>query len=75
MDVHDIPRPERPHRLTDSRRIRTALINAGEQARYYAANGRREDEDICHLLANEYLDELQVRGEIRPRNEETPCTG
>jgi hypothetical protein len=59
-----INRPERPHELVPTPLLKGALARSSADARRYAQTGPKEHEDICHLLADEYLTELQARGEL-----------
>jgi hypothetical protein len=64
MDVSAIERPERPHKFASTASLKTGLANASRDARRYAQTGPKQWEDIQHLIANEFLDELQRRGEL-----------
>jgi len=57
-------RPERPHESVPSPLLKGALTRSSTDAQRYAETGPKAHEDICHLLADEYLDELRIRGEL-----------
>lgn len=57
-------RPERPHELVPTPLLKGALARTSTDAKRYAQTGPKAHEDICHLLADEYLDELRTRGEL-----------
>jgi hypothetical protein len=60
----NIGRPERPHETTPTAILKDALARTSTDAQRYAQTGPKAHEDICHLLADEYLDELRERGEL-----------
>jgi hypothetical protein len=64
MNVGNISRPERPHETTPTPILKGALARTSTDAQRYAQTGPKTHEDICHLLADEYLDELRERGEL-----------
>ncbi|MYU24613.1 hypothetical protein [Streptomyces sp. SID8352] len=66
MNVHKISRLERPHRNDSTGTLKTALARTSVDAKRYAQTGPKKFEDYCHchLLADEYLDELRLRGEL-----------
>jgi len=64
VSVSEISRPERPHETTPTPLLKGALARTSQDAKRYAQTGPKVHEDICHLLANEYLDELHTRGEL-----------
>lgn len=64
MNVHEINRPERPHRHDSTDTLKAALARNNEDAKRYAQTGPKQYEDMCHLIADEFLDELQIRGEL-----------
>lgn len=64
MDLSSIIRPERPHEFASTESLKTGLANASRDARRYAQTGPKQWEDVQHLIANEFLDELQQRGEL-----------
>ncbi|MFJ7963173.1 hypothetical protein [Streptomyces sp. NPDC096324] len=57
-------RPERPHQHDSTETLKSALARASTDAQSYAQTGPKQHEDICHTLADEYLDELRIRGEL-----------
>ena len=57
-------RPERPHELVPTDTLKAALARTSQDAKRYAQTGPKKHEDVCHLLADEYLIELQARGEL-----------
>ena len=57
-------RPERPHESVPTPLLKGALARTSTDAKRYAQTGPKAHEDICHLLADEYLTELQTRGEM-----------
>lgn len=59
-----VNRPKRPHQTVPTPLLKGALTRASQDAKRYAQAGPKAHEDICHLLADEYLDELRVRGEL-----------
>ncbi|MFI6854448.1 hypothetical protein [Streptomyces sp. NPDC050416] len=64
MNVGNISRPERPHETTPTPILKGALARASQDAQRYAQTGPKAHEDVCHLLADEYLEELGERGEL-----------
>lgn len=64
MDVNSINRPERPHRHDPTSTLKAALARTSADAQRYAQAGPKQHEDMCHLMADEFLDELQHRGEL-----------
>lgn len=64
MNLDKIKRPERPHESTPTPLLLGALTRTSKDAQRYAQTGPKAHEDICHLLADEYLDELRTRGEL-----------
>lgn len=64
MDVNNINRPERPHRHDPTDILKDALARTSADAQRYALTGPKQHEDMCHLMADEFLDELQHRGEL-----------
>ncbi|MFJ6729346.1 hypothetical protein ACIQPQ_31040 [Streptomyces sp. NPDC091281] len=57
-------RPKRPHESVPTPLLRGALARTSQDAKRYAQTGPKVHENICHLLADEYLDELRTRGEL-----------
>jgi hypothetical protein len=57
-------RPQRPHQHDTTDTLKAALARTSADAKRYAQTGPKKYEDICHLLADEYLTELQQRGEL-----------
>ncbi|MDX3035206.1 hypothetical protein [Streptomyces scabiei] len=57
-------RPDRPHRHDSTETLKAALTQTSTDASRYAMTGPKQHEDICHQLADEYLTELQHRGEL-----------
>lgn len=57
-------RPDRPHESVPTPLLKGALARSSRDAQRYAQTGPKEHEDICHLLADEYLDELRTRGDL-----------
>ncbi len=64
MSIGEIERPDRPHESVPTPLLKGALSRTSRDAQRYAQTGPKEHEDICHLLADEYLDELRERGEL-----------
>jgi hypothetical protein len=64
MRVSETIRPDRPHQSTPTPLLKAALARTSQDAQRYAQTGPKEHEDICHLLADEYLDELRTRGDL-----------
>lgn len=64
MSVSETIRPVRPHESTPTPLLKAALARTSQDAQRYAQTGPKQYEDICHLLADEYLDELQKRDEL-----------
>lgn len=64
MNIREISHPERPHEFVPTPLLKGALARSSKDAQRYAQTGPKEWEDICHLLADEYLDELRIRGEL-----------
>jgi len=57
-------RPERPHRHDSTPVLKAALARVGQDAKRYALTGPKVHEDALHVIADEFLDELQTRGEL-----------
>jgi hypothetical protein len=57
-------RPDRPHQYDSTATLKAALARTSADAQHYAQTGPKKYEDICHTLADEYLTELQQRGEL-----------
>ncbi|WP_171117846.1 MULTISPECIES: hypothetical protein [unclassified Streptomyces] len=55
---------DRPHRQKPTEVIKTALTLVGRDAQHYARTGPKKQEDALHQIANQFLDELQHRGEL-----------
>lgn len=64
MSSPEIRRPERPHRNDPTPILKAALARTSEDAQRYALTGPKRHEDVCHLLADEMLEELQIRGDL-----------
>lgn len=64
MNLDEINRPARPHETTPTPLLKAALARTSVDAGRYALTGPKLYEDICHLLADEYLDELRTRGDL-----------
>lgn len=64
MSVIETLRPDRPHEATPTPLLKAALARTSQDAQRYAQTGPKAHEDVCHLLADEYLDELGKRGEL-----------
>ena len=64
MNVYEIRRPERPHRHDPTEKLKAALAGASQDAQRYARTGPKQYEDMNHLMINEFLDELETRGEL-----------
>lgn len=57
-------RPDRPHRHDTTETLKAAIARTSTDAQHYAQTSPKRHEDICHQLADEYLTELQHRGEL-----------
>lgn len=57
-------RPERPHRHVDTETLKAALKRSSMDAQRYARSGPKKHEDVMHLLADEMLEELRIRGAL-----------
>ncbi|MGW0920143.1 hypothetical protein ACWD3J_14135 [Streptomyces sp. NPDC002755] len=57
--------PNRPHRHDSTEVLKAALARVGADARRYARTGPKAHEDACHTIADQFLDELQQRGELK----------
>lgn len=55
----------RPHRYDTTEVIKCALRRTARDARRYAATGPKWSEDVMHQVADQFLDELRDRGELR----------
>ncbi|MCX4707082.1 hypothetical protein [Streptomyces sp. NBC_01373] len=58
--------PDRPHRHDTTETLKAALARTSADARRYAQTGPKQYEDACHAIADQFLDELQARGELAP---------
>ena len=63
-NAYGIRRPERPHRYDSTEKLKTALAGASQDAQHYARTGPKHYEDMIHMGINEFLDELETRGEL-----------
>ena len=57
-------RPERPHRHDSTETLKAALARTSKDAQQFARTGPKAWEDINHQIADEFLEELQIRGEL-----------
>ena len=53
----------RPHQHDSTEVIKNALARTSKDAQRYAQTGPKAWEDAMHQIADEFLDELQQRGE------------
>lgn len=60
----DVNRPERPHRHTETSVLKAALKRSSAGAQQHEASGQAHYAEIEHLIMNEFLEELQIRGEL-----------
>lgn len=56
----------RPHRHESTEVLKAALARTSADARRYAQTGPKTHEDALHQIADQFLDELQARGELAP---------
>lgn len=64
MNIPAISSPERPHEHESTDQLKAALVRTGREAQQYAQTGPKKYEDMLHLIADEFLDELRQRGAI-----------
>jgi hypothetical protein len=57
---------DRPHRHESTDVLKAALARTSADARRYALTGPKQHEDACHTIADQFLDELEQRGELAP---------
>lgn len=58
--------PDRPHRHDSTEVLKAALARTSADARRYAHAGPKKHEDALHTIADQFLDELEARGELAP---------
>ena len=56
----------RPHRHDSTEALKAALTRTSADARRYARTGPKTHEDALHQIADQFLDELEARGELQP---------
>lgn len=56
--------PDHPHRHDSTEVLKAALARTSADARRYAQTGPKQYEDAAHQIADQFLDELQRRGEL-----------
>ena len=56
--------PDRPHQDAPTETLKGALALVSADAQRYAQTGPKKQENACHAVANQFLDELQARGEL-----------
>ncbi|MFJ3699565.1 hypothetical protein ACIPW9_36485 [Streptomyces sp. NPDC090052] len=54
----------RPHQHDSTEVLKAALARTSEDAKRYAQTGPKKWEDATHEIADEFLDELRIRGEL-----------
>lgn len=54
----------RPHQHDSTDTLREALARTSQDARRYARTGPKKYEDALHQIADDFLDELELRGEL-----------
>lgn len=54
----------RPHRHYSTEVLKEALARTSADARIVARTGPKKHEDALHQIADQFLDELQARGEL-----------
>ncbi|MEU1497285.1 hypothetical protein [Streptomyces sp. NPDC005732] len=57
---------DRPHRHESTEVLKEALARTGADAQRYAQTGPKKYEDALHQIADQFLDELEQRGELSP---------
>lgn len=55
---------DRPHRHDSTEVLKAALARVGIDAQRYALTGPKKYEDALHQIADQFLDELEQRGEL-----------
>ncbi|MEU1078607.1 hypothetical protein ABZ404_39120 [Streptomyces sp. NPDC005878] len=55
----------RPHQRDSTETLKAALARTSHDAQRYAQSGPKKFEDALHRVANQFLDELEARGELR----------
>ncbi|MGW2010827.1 hypothetical protein [Streptomyces nigrescens] len=54
----------RPHQNDSTEMLKEALARTSQDAQRYAQTGPKKYEDALHQVADQFLDELQLRGEL-----------
>jgi hypothetical protein len=57
---------DRPHRHDSTEVLKAALARTSADAHRYFLTGPKKYEDALHQVADQFLDELEQRGELSP---------